>query len=210
MRITWLGQACFVLQAANGTTVLCDPYDGNMGFPPRRVRADVVTISHEHHDHNCLDWVEGTPAVWRGVGIQEAHGVRAQGFASFHDDVGGAKRGPNTIFLLEVDGLRICHLGDLGHPLTPSLQQALARPDVLLLPVGGYYTIDHREAQAVQRALQPALTIPMHFQTGVGNAPIATVEPFAGLTGAESAHASMLEVAPGQYNGQTIILDYER
>ena len=211
MRITWYGQSCFLLTTAQGTAVVLDPYDSKMGFPPHRVRADIVTISHEHHDHNSLDWIDGAPEVFRGIGRFAARDVSIHGFASFHDDKQGAQRGPNTLFRIQADGLTILHLGDLGHVLTKELMAEIGPVDVLLLPVGGYYTIDHTVARAVQQAIKPALTIPMHFNaTGNPNLPIATVEPFAVLAGAQRAGGSAIDVQPGHWAGQTIILEYER
>lgn len=210
MKITWFGQACFELVPAGGGVIITDPYHPAVGYAPHTRKADIVTISHEHLDHNFLGWIEGTPVVVRGEGVRTVKGVRISGFASFHDDEGGARRGPNTVFVLEADGLRVCHLGDLGHEPDIDLLEQIRRPDVLFIPAGGYYTVDGDRAAAIAKRIGAKLTIPMHYKTGSKETPISTVDAFAKASGAERAGSSSIEVGK-DYNGpRTVILDYLR
>lgn len=210
MKITWFGQACFELVPANGAVIITDPYHPAVGYPPHTRKADIVTVSHEHMDHNYLGWIEGTPVVVRGEGVRTVKGMRISGYASFHDSEGGSRRGPNTVFVLEADGLRICHLGDLGHAPDLDLLEQIRRPDVLLIPVGGYYTIDGEQAAALARRIGAKLTLPMHYKTGNKETPISTVDIFAKAMGAERAGASSLEVGRDYSGPRAVILDYLR
>jgi L-ascorbate metabolism protein UlaG (beta-lactamase superfamily) len=209
MKITWFGQACFEIVTSDGFVLICDPYHPAVGYPPHPRRADLVTISHGHHDHDWLGWVEGDPTVLSMPGDYLSCPVMAKGISSFHDGEGGAKRGSNTIFVLDIDGFRVCHLGDLGHLLTGEQRQAIGRIDVLMIPVGGFYTIDAVQAVEVARSLNPKLVLPMHYNTGVRETPLATVDAFSEAMGAESAHDSSIVIESLDHNGiRTIILDY--
>ncbi len=192
--LTWLGQACFQIVDDAGTTVLCDPYDPKVGYPPRSAKPDVVTISHDHFDHNHLGWVQGAPAVWRTAGAHSAGAVRAVGVESFHDGEHGAKRGRNLIFMMEIGGLRVCHLGDLGHELDDAATSAIGAVDVLLVPVGGFYTIDAQQAARACDHLNPKLIVPMHFNPDGRQTPIAAVDGFAALVGAQAQGGSAIFV----------------
>lgn len=210
MKITWFGQACFELVTSDGTVIICDPYHPNVGYPAHPRPADVVTVSHEHFDHNFTGWVEGSPAIIRGVGSNEVKGVRLTGLPSFHDDEQGAKRGPNTIFVLETEGLRVCHLGDLGDAPSEEVFAAIGRPDVLMIPVGGFYTIDSVQAAQITKRIGARLTIPMHFATGVKEVPVATVDGFAALTGAMRQAGSSIDVDQDYSGSAVVVLDYLR
>ena len=171
MTITWLGHACFLIETAEGSLVL-DPYEpGSVpGLRLPALTADAVVCSHGHHDH-CYE---------AGVRLTGAKpGFTLRELPCFHDDRQGALRGANRITILEAEGLRLAHLGDLGHPLTPQQRAELGQLDVLLIPVGGHYTIDAAEAAALTAALRPRLTIPMHYRgEGFGYDVIGTVEDF--------------------------------
>jgi L-ascorbate metabolism protein UlaG (beta-lactamase superfamily) len=209
MKITWFGQACFEFAAA-GAAIVCDPYDPSTGYAAHPRRADIVTISHEHFDHNYLGWIKGAPAVVRGTGSRTVKGVRITGLPSFHDDSGGARRGPNTVFVIEADGLRICHMGDIGHTPGRELLEKIGKPDVLLIPAGGFYTVDGAQAAAIAAEIGAGLTIPMHYNTGGRDAPIGTVDAFALAMGAERAGSSAIDVEPGYAGPRAVILDYLR
>lgn len=210
MKITWFGQACFELVTSGGAVIICDPYHPNVGYPAHPRPADVVTVSHEHLDHNYTNWIEGSPAIIRGVGMSEVKGVRLTGLPSCHDDEQGAKRGPNTIFILEADGLRVCHLGDLGDTPSEEVFAAIGKPDILMIPVGGFYTIDAAQAAEIAKRVGAKLTIPMHFATGVKEVPIATADGFAALTGAVRQGDCTVE-ADRNYSGPAVVvLDYLR
>lgn len=195
MKIRWCGHACFLLTTDSGLKILTDPFDESVGYPIPTVVPDVVTVSHEHFDHNAVHLVPGTPEVVRGPGEHTVRGLTIHGLVTYHDDARGERRGPNTVFTIETDGLRVTHLGDLGHTLSAAQILALRPVQVLLVPVGGYYTIDARQAKEVVEALNPKLVIPMHYKTPVMDFPIAGVEPFLNLMGGgEQLHSTTLEV----------------
>jgi L-ascorbate metabolism protein UlaG (beta-lactamase superfamily) len=124
--------------------------------------------------------------------------------------VGGARRGPNTVFIIEADGLRLCHLGDLGHMPGNELLERIGRPDVMFIPVGGFFTIDASEAAEIAGIIRARLTIPMHYRTGVKDTPVGTVDAFALVMGAERAAGSSMEVDAGRCGPGAVVLDYLR
>ncbi len=180
MKILWYGHACFRITTAEGTVIITDPYDESVPYKPPEGPAHIVTVSHDHFDHNAVARVKGNPEVVRGVGEWTVRGVSIRGISSFHDPKGGKERGRNTIFKLVVDGVVLAHLGDLGHPLTAEQLKPLEDVQVVMIPVGGFYTIGPREAKEVVQAL-PALrvVIPMHYRTeAVKDWPIRPVQEF--------------------------------
>lgn len=180
MEIKWFGHACFLL-TGNKVRVVTDPFNAEVGYPVPTVAADVVTVSHEHFDHNYVQAVQGQPQVVRGAGEHTVAGTRIIGCSAFHDAAGGKQRGANTIFVIEMDGVRVCHLGDLGHPLTPAQVQALGRVDVLLVPVGGKFTIGADTAARLVAGIKPAIAVPMHYGLPHVHLPLAPVEDFTRL-----------------------------
>ena len=142
------------------------------------VEADIVVVSHDHEDHNNILAAKGQPFVIKGAGRHAAFGLEFRGVASYHDSDGGRKRGENTIFCFALDCIRICHLGDLGHLLSPAQVDAIGPVDLLFLPVGGIYTIDANRAEAVMGQLRPALTIPMHYSTNALSFELEEVDNF--------------------------------
>jgi len=167
VRVKWLGHACFLLTSDNGTRIITDPYKthGGLSYGEIREYADVVLISHEHGDHNNPSAVEGQPQVLKGLGVKEAKGIKFKGIQVYHDEAKGTKRGSNTIFAFELDGLRICHLGDLGHELSEAELKEIGAVDILFMPVGGFYTFEPDVAARVAQKLTPRVLIPMHFKT---------------------------------------------
>jgi L-ascorbate metabolism protein UlaG (beta-lactamase superfamily) len=157
-----------------------DPFPADFGYQPPDVPAQVVLVSHEHRDHNATEVVQGQPTALRGAGPHEAAGQSFLGVASFHDNDGGQKRGPNTIFVWEMAGLKLVHVGDLGALLTPEQIAAIAPPvEVLMIPVGGYYTIDAAQAVQVAEQLQARVILPMHVKTAaLSRLPVAPVDDF--------------------------------
>ena len=190
MRIQWLGQASFQITTTDGIAIRTDPYDSSLGFKLSSLPADIVTVSHDHFDHAAIDTVPGDPVVVRRAGEREVKGITFQGVESFHDDNQGLDRGPNIIFVFEADGVRVCHLGDLGHPLTKEQVQAIGRVDVLMVPVGGVYTVDATEATSVMAQLAPRITIPMHYRVNGLSLPIEGVGKF--LRGRPSVHTHVV------------------
>jgi len=165
LKISWLGHSCFKIESDGGKIIVTDPFDEAVGYPLPKAKADVVTVSHDHHDHNHVAAIGGNPAVVRGPGKKAAAGIEFEGTASYHDDRGGKRRGKNTIFSFEMDGIRVCHLGDLGHLLSEEDAAALGDVDVLMIPVGGVYTLDAGGAKKVVGQIRPKVVIPMHFMT---------------------------------------------
>lgn len=165
MNLKWLGHSCFLLEESTGTTVVADPYAERIGFKMPKVAAKVVTVSHSHDDHNVIENVEGQPKVINTIGFWEIDGVDISSVLSYHDASQGAKRGENLIFKYRMDGIEICHMGDIGEECTVHLAESLGSIDVLLLPVGGVYTIDARQAKEYVDFLMPSYVIPMHFKS---------------------------------------------
>lgn len=178
MDIRWLGHACFLLQSEDGTRVLTDPFDETVGYPQPIRAVDIVTVSHQHFDHNAVERLPGSPEIVEGPGEQRHRGITFTGISTYHDGLKGAIRGSNTIFAIEIDGVRIAHMGDLGHLLTEKQAEALGAVDVLLLPVGGTFTIDADEARQTLEQLKPSITVPMHYKTRYIDFPITGVDMF--------------------------------
>ncbi len=170
-----MGHASFRLKGKQ-KTVVTDPYGEDVGKFPKDVEADVMTVSHGHFDHNAKEKVKGTPFVIDGPGEFEVGGVSVVGIPLFHDDKHGEDRGANTAFVIEMDGLRVAHLGDLGHKLSESELEEIGSIDIALVPVGGTYTIGAKQAKEVVSQIDPSYVIPMHYkQEGI------TIEGLAGL-----------------------------
>jgi L-ascorbate metabolism protein UlaG (beta-lactamase superfamily) len=178
MRIKWFGHSCFLLEAEDGTKVITDPFDESVGYRIPEEKPDIVTVSHNHFDHNAVDLLQGNPEVVKGIGEKKIKGIIFKGIKSFHDKSRGAKRGTNTIFTFTIDGIKFCHLGDLGHLLTSEQLKEIGEVDVLFIPVGGIFTIDGQEAQEVSKQLNPKLIIPMHYKTEVCSIGIDSSEKF--------------------------------
>ena len=198
MKITWYGHSCFLIEAEEGR-VLTDPFDATVPYKFPDSPVDIVTVSHDHFDHNAVDRVAGSPIVVKGVGGKEVDGVRFVGIHSFHDDREGAERGENTIFAFELEGIRIAHLGDLGTPLDERQLAEIGDVRILLIPVGGHFTIDASTAAGIVRRLGGVrVVIPMHFKTDrISDWPIETVEPFANMMeNVRRIDAASVTVAP--------------
>lgn len=183
MRLTYFGHSSFLLQAADGTRVIFDPYrhgcfDGAVKYGPIEETADVVVASHAHDDHGATDTIPGAPLVLLHPDAETVGAVRILGVHVAHDEAGGEKRGKNTIIVVDDGDVRVVHLGDLGHTLDSAMVQAIGPVDVLLVPVGGFFTIDHKEAAQVVESLDPRIVVPMHYKTAKIDFPIADVEPF--------------------------------
>lgn len=178
MEITWLGHSSFLIKDSKGRTLLTDPFDESVGYKVFNDHADVVTISHHHFDHDYIEKITGNPAVLDKVGFFNVCDIDIKGIPSYHDNVQGAKRGENVIYVFKMDDYRIGHLGDLGHVLSLKDRDEIGDLDILLIPVGGNYTIDGKEATAVCKLLNPKLVIPMHFKTSAVTFPIDGAEEF--------------------------------
>lgn len=199
MIITCLGHAKFLLELENGLRIVTDPYDDQSGYPVTPVNADVVLVSHSHHDHSAVETIAGQPRVLREAGTTTlAPDVRVTAISAYHDDVHGVKRGGTLLFLLEAEGLRVAHLGDLGHPLTEAQRRTLAPVDVLMLPVGGFFTVDAPTAKQVAEDLQARVILPMHYRTAwTADWPIAPLEDFTRLYAEVPPSMPLLRVTAG-------------
>ncbi|HHY75705.1 MAG TPA: MBL fold metallo-hydrolase [Firmicutes bacterium] len=197
----WLGHAAFSLVSPGGVRIVTDPFDETVPYPPITLECDVVTVSHEHFDHNGVKGLKGSPRVLRAVEGKEVvpvdvtvGDVRFRTVPSLHDDEGGTKRGPNGIFVMEMPGMTVVHLGDLGHALDEKTVSAIGHCDVLLVPVGGYYTIDGKTAAGVVRSLRPKVAIAMHFKTDlIKDWPISGPEVF------EAEFEKVKKLPPGEF-----------
>jgi L-ascorbate metabolism protein UlaG (beta-lactamase superfamily) len=212
LKIKYLGHAAFILASDDGRKILTDPYEsgcygGALRYGPISEKVDVVTASHEHEDHFCLDGLPGGFEVIKTPGSHSAAGFTISGTKAYHDDSGGKERGRNIIFTFDIDGIRVTHLGDLGHGLSGEEAASIGKVDVLLVPVGGHFTIGPKEALGVIKALDPAVVIPMHYKTDVLDFPIAPVEDFLSLAGAhERAGASEIEINKDDLGSRRIIV----
>jgi L-ascorbate metabolism protein UlaG (beta-lactamase superfamily) len=181
MDITYLGHSSFKIKTKTAT-VITDPFDPQMvGLKYSGAEAEIVTVSHSHHDHNAVDKVAGVKKIFDGPGEYEVMGVSIIGYPSFHDTREGAERGKNTIFVFEADGLRVAHLGDLGHVLSDDLVNEIGSIDILMIPVGGGFTIGPKEATEIVGKIDPYFILPMHYsvpglngQTFAGLGPVET------------------------------------
>ena len=182
MIITWHGQSCFKIQG-DKATIITDPYGDDYGLKLPRLAGDIVTISHDHGDHNNAKAIKGAqdnqaPFVVSGPGEYEIKETFIYGVPAWHDDKQGAERGGNTIYRFEIDGISIAHLGDLGHLLEDAQLAKLEGVDILMIPVGGNYTIDGKQATQVISQVEPRIVIPMHYSIKGLNAKIDKLDTF--------------------------------
>lgn len=165
MKIQYLGHSCFRLIESTGTTIITDPYK-EIGYElPKGLKADAVTVSHGHFDHNNAGIIGGHPRIIDKEGFYQLPGVGITGIKSYHDDCGGALRGENIIYKFGMDGLEICHLGDLGEECSSELLEMILPVNILLIPVGGTYTINAEQAKEYVDRIMPEIVIPMHYKT---------------------------------------------
>lgn len=202
MEISYLGHACFKIKTKSGVVVM-DPYGAKTGLKLPSVSADIVTVSHSHDDHNNVEGVVGTvrrkePFAITDSGEYEVEGISIFGYQTSHDQKNGEERGENVIFVVQTEDLRVLHLGDLGHELTEKLLDELNGIDVLMVPVGGVYTIDPETAVKVIEAIEPTFVLPMHYQTPSHNKEtfkdMADVAKFTALYGHNTRTVKSLNI----------------
>lgn len=167
MNIQWLGHSAFKLVESTGTTIVTDPFKGEVvGYDmPQGLVADIVTVSHNHDDHNYVTAVDGAHTILNQEGAFEINGVHITSMESYHDHHSGSRRGGNLIFKFRMDGVDICHLGDMGESCSIDICSQIGSVDILLIPVGGNYTIDAQSAKEYVDLLMPDVVIPMHYRT---------------------------------------------
>jgi L-ascorbate metabolism protein UlaG (beta-lactamase superfamily) len=185
MEITWLGQSCFRIKSTHGI-VITDPYSPETGYTLGKITARIVTVSHAHHDHNYTQGISGEFKVIDRPGEYEVSDILIFGVATFHDAEQGKQRGKNVVYRIETDDLSVCHLGDLGHTLNAAQIEQLQNCDVLLIPVGGTYTINGTAATEIVRQLTPRVVIPMHYKTPQSNPALEPVDRFLQEMGAST------------------------
>ncbi|MFA4942336.1 MAG: MBL fold metallo-hydrolase [Patescibacteria group bacterium] len=197
MIITWQGQSCFKIQdkvGSEGITLVTDPFDKSLGLKLPNFEADIITVSHNHADHNNTSAFRGAPKIVKSAGEYDIKGVMIEGILSYHDESQGKERGSNIIYRIEIDDITICHLGDLGHVLDNKQLERLEGIDILLIPVGGNYTIDAKKAVEVISQIEPRIVIPMHYKTGDMKIDIDGVDKFVKELGIEATYEEKLKI----------------
>jgi len=179
MKIKWLGHSCFEIRSA--FNILTDPFDKSVTYPFNPGEIQIITESHQHHDHNAHNRVPGDPAIVKTPGEHAFDQVMIKGYQAYHDKDQGEKRGGNIIFQIITEGITLTHLGDLGHVLDPQQAKDLANTDVLMIPVGGTYTIDAHEAISVIQQIKPKVVIPMHYKNDYCDYPIGPLSDFTNI-----------------------------
>lgn len=189
MNIQYYGHSCFKIatkaegRGSEDVIAFIDPFDKKVGLKPPQGKADVVFVSHTHHDHNNVEALKENPVVIDAPGEYSVKGINVTGIDSFHDDKEGAERGRNTIFILDTEDIRICHLGDLGADLTIKQLEKIGDVDILMIPVGGKYTIDYKVAVAIAKKLSPSIIIPIHYKMKETSIDIADEKDFCNEIG---------------------------
>ena len=209
MKIKWYGHSAFGLTSELGVRVIMDPYepnayDGGLQYTAIQDTADIVTSSHDHPDHCWVQGIAGNPLIVRTPCAQVIKGVKIEGIPAYHDKSRGGERGVNRVYKIGIDGIRVCHLGDLGHLLSDKDIQYLKPIDVLLVPVGGHFTIDAQEATTMAKLLQPKIILPMHVKTDKCGFPLTTVDAFTkDKEKVVQVNASEIELFRGQLPAST-------
>ena len=210
MDINWLGHSCFRIRGRRAT-IVTDPYSPDYGYSLGKPTASIVTVSHGHPGHSYVEGVNGEYRPVKGPGEYEISGVLIVGIATFHDDEGGANRGKNTVYLMDVDEMSVCHLGDVGHVLTADHVEQIEHVDVLLVPVGGVSTINAAAAAEIVRQLEPKVVVPMHYRTEALDRGLAPVQDFLtemGLRDVSSQPKLSVTRASLPQTTQVCLLDY--
>lgn len=199
MKIEWLGHSSFRLTESTGITLVADPFDAakvGIGFP--QVSADYVTVSHKHFDHDAINNVKNYKSIIDATGAYELDGITVYGFMSYHDQKKGALRGKNIVYKIRMDGVEVCHLGDIGEELTPMLAELIGSINVLLLPIGGRFTINAKQAKEYVDMLMPDVVIPMHYMAEGYNTVLDELDDFLKLFDEDDI----------EYGGE--VLDFDR
>ena len=215
MKIKWLGHSCFLITSDGGVRAILDPYkaENYLNYIEVRETADLVTVSHDHYDHNYTALIQGNPEVIRGKGSWKVRGISIRGIEAWHDESGGKERGANTIFCLELEGVSVCHMGDLGHLPDEAARREIGAVDILLLPVGAVFTIGVDIATDIVDVMKPKVVIPMHYKTDRCAWLKYTADDFAeGKGNVIRLNESEVEISKAKLPSKTeiIILQYAR
>jgi L-ascorbate metabolism protein UlaG (beta-lactamase superfamily) len=210
MEITWLGHSCFLIKGKE-RTILTDPCHPDLGYRLGEPKADIVTLSHFHPGHSYIEGVANEPKQIKSPGEYEIGGTFITGVASFHDDKKGEVRGKNTIYIIEIDDITLCHLGDLGHPLDSHLIEEIGDIGILFLPVGEVSTIPIDTAVEIVRQLEPPIVIPMHYKTEAFTGNLSPVNKFLDkmrIKWIESKPKLLVSSSSLPSSTQTVVLNY--
>jgi L-ascorbate metabolism protein UlaG (beta-lactamase superfamily) len=216
MQIKWFGQSSFLLTSEAGVRILIDPFDRMLGYRmPNPIEADIVAVTHNHGDHNKIHVASGNYILVNEAKEYRNKDVSIKGIRTYHDKVNGKKRGENIVFCFEVDGLTICHCGDLGHILTEDQVKNIGKVDILMIPVGGKMTLNGTDAVKVMQQLEPTITIPMHYRTKalsiLGTLMFDKVDKFIEAAGQRTIEVRILDVntdSLSRYSG-VVIMQYQ-
>lgn len=198
MIITWQGHSCFKIQdkiGPDGVTVVTDPFNKETGLKVPNFEADIVTVSHDHKDHNNVGAIRGNPFIISCAGEYDKRDVLIEGIDSFHDDKNGAERGGNIMYRIEIDDISVAHLGDLGDVLDNAQIEKLIGTDVLLIPVGGKYTLDAKKAVEVISQIEPRIVIPMHYKTDDLKYDLDSIDKFIKEVGLTPSYEEKLKIS---------------
>ncbi|MBN2852575.1 MAG: MBL fold metallo-hydrolase [Clostridia bacterium] len=207
MKIKYLGHSCFSIINRNEKVLICDPFDSTIGYTMATVEADIVTISHSHHDHSNLKKVKGSYDLIKTSKIYSGNGFNISSMGTFHDAFKGSKRGNNLSYIITCDGVSVCHLGDLGHMLSPKQLNMVKDVSAFFLPVGGTFTLDKKNLQKLVKKLQDKIIIPMHYKTEDCKLPISDLDDYLKSTFLHTFRMSELDISsdnlssfsPGNY-----------
>lgn len=212
MKIKWIGHASFLITDSFGKKIVIDPFDASVGYELYEGDADIVTLSHHHHDHDYTELIKGNPTIIDQAGSYNEQGINFVGIPSYHDKQQGAKRGKNVIFVYTIDGYKVCHLGDLGYELSDDEIKNIGDIDVLMIPVGGVYTIDAQEAAKLALRINGRYIIPMHYKTDDLKIGLSGVDEFINAIGIEPEYenSNFINITGKfDFNNKLIILNYK-
>lgn len=207
MIIKYLGHSCFSVINRNEKVLICDPFDSTIGYSMADVEADVVTVSHLHHDHSNTKKVKGSYDLIKSSKVYSGNGYLIESMETFHDAFKGSKRGNNLSYIITCDGVSICHLGDLGHMLSPKQLNSVKDVSIFFLPVGGTFTLDKKSIQKLVKKLQDKIIVPMHYKTKDCKLPISDLDEYLKSTFLHTYRVNQLEIdseslssfSPGNY-----------
>jgi len=195
MTITWFGQSCFRIESKEGS-ILIDPFSKELGLRPPKIKDDIVLVTHAHWDHNNIEGANEESLLITNPGEYERKGISVRGIISYHDNTQGSERGYNTIYVIRAEEMTICHLGDLGQQVLSDTQvEEIGDVDVLLVPVGGVYTIDHKEAVHVISQIEPKIIVPMHYKVPGLSVELESVEKFIKEAGLSAERVEKIKIA---------------